>query len=364
MAAAGLAAQADVGAEPVDEPDVAAARMAPPRAGRRRRGTARARVGRAWSGRRVSEARARRWSARGCAPWPAAGRSGRPASPSASRAASVAASWATTPPDAGQRAGQRLPGRRSPGPRTGRRAARPRPTARPAARRSRRPGTTRTSSIAIASAPALRSSLMQLLDGLAARSGPATVIATPGPPTGSRPANARTRREVAAELVDRRLAARLVAGQRRRAPARGRDLAPQLVVAGVEVGDEDGQVLRRHAGERRRRRPATAAGRRRAARATKRRRRRSRAGSGVRCIVRAPRGWRGRRRRDSRSVDGPGEGRHVDRPRARRTRPGCRSASTRARDEVEEALRRRQPVVQVGAARSPRPGTAARGRPS
>ena len=52
VAAAGLAAQADVGAEPIDEPGVAAARVGRRRR-RRRRGAARGRAGQASAGQRI-----------------------------------------------------------------------------------------------------------------------------------------------------------------------------------------------------------------------------------------------------------------------------------------------------------------------
>ena len=69
------------------------------------------------------------------------------------------------------------------------------------------------------------------------------MIVTPGPVTGSRPAYARTRRRSARISSDRRLAAVLVRGERRELALEGRDLLAQLVVALVEVRDEDRQVL-------------------------------------------------------------------------------------------------------------------------
>ena len=104
--------------------------------------------------------------------------------------------------------------------------------------------------MAMASAPALRSSLTRSCSA-AAVDRPAdrhhdTAACHRGQP-GVRPDPL----ELGAQVVDRDLAARLVLGQRGQVALQGGDLAPKLVVAPVQVGHEDRQVLRRELGERR-----------------------------------------------------------------------------------------------------------------
>ena len=77
------------------------------------------------------------------------------------------------------------------------------------------------------------------------------MIETPGP---DRRVDARVEpdaAQVGPQLVDRRVAAIGVLGEDIELALEGRDLGPELVVAVVEVGHEDGQVLRGQTGERR-----------------------------------------------------------------------------------------------------------------
>ena len=83
----------------------------------------------------------------------------------------------------------------------------------PAAPTTTTPVTTLTPSAAIASAPALRNSLMSSSTP-APSIGPLIEIITPGPATGSSPAYALTRCEVGRDLVDRHVATGAVLDER------------------------------------------------------------------------------------------------------------------------------------------------------
>ena len=249
VAAAALAAQADVGAEAVHEPRVAAARM-----GRRRRTTSPSEQLEHASGRSSGGSG---YQSRGLAMGRdevAVGRrqlepvhrrdrdddvglGRRELGDDAAGAGERARSACSAPPIAASSNG------------VAERHAIDRDVAR-AARRRRRRGRRRTPATAIASAPAFRSSLIRS-SSPAPSIGPLIVIVTPRPVTGSRPGVGPDATQVASELVDRDVAASLVGGQRRELALERGDLAAQLVVARVEVGDEHGQVLRRELGQRR-----------------------------------------------------------------------------------------------------------------
>ena len=143
-------------------------------------------------------------------------------------------------------------------------------------------------------------------------------------------------------------------GERRELALERGDLAAQLVVAGVEVGHEDRQVLRRQLREAASSRPGPAAGRRRAARA-----RTPPPRSSAGCVARASSsaartGGRDQRRSGRRGRDRPrvaqrhrpGERRHVDRLRLGERDPDAVPLGARPH-EVDEPGRRAQPVVQV-----------------
>ena len=220
-----------------------------------------------------------------------------------SRAASgyVAASWATIPParvsepvsDSGAPIARIVNG--SPSGVSSTESDARHPADRPC------PVTTRTSSIAIASAPALRSSLSRSSTS-GAPIGPRTVIVMPSPATGSSPAQARIRSRSALDLGDRgRAAGRRPARASSSWRCEARDLRPEPVVVGVQVADEQRQVLGRQRRRADRRRSGPGSGRRRAGRAGTRRAARSE------LAARGPErsaSWRRSRRRRRRLGDG------------------------------------------------------------
>ena len=100
----------------------------------------------------------------------------------------------------------------------------------------------------MASAPALRSSLISSSTPIPSI-GPRIEIVTPGPPTGSSPEYARTRWRSAWISSTETSPRDAVRGERGQLLLERRALAPELVVAGVEVRHEDGQVLGGQLGE-------------------------------------------------------------------------------------------------------------------
>ena len=158
----------------------------------------------------------------------------------------VAASCAMMPP-ARVSEPVRVSGCRSPGSRTGRRARVSSTETAPGSPPTTVPGTTRTSSIAIASAPALRSSLSRSSIA-AAPIGAADRDLDPAAGDTVEPCPGADPGEVGLDLADGRRAARAAAARASSWRWSVAISAPELVVARVEVGDEERQVLCRHAG--------------------------------------------------------------------------------------------------------------------
>ena len=184
MAAAALAAQADVRAKPVDQPGVRAARMGAPKpddvAQEQREDSGV--VHPAGQGIKAADDRG---SGRASDPWRGSSRRSTGVTVTTTSGC-VAASWAMTPPD---RVSEPVSCSDAPMASSSNVVVEGVPSrlAAPGGPTATTPGTSRTPAVAIASAPALRSSLMRSSRPCPSI-GPLTVIVTPGPATGSRPA--------------------------------------------------------------------------------------------------------------------------------------------------------------------------------